>query len=470
MRSSLVFPLAVFGIPLGCALMLVYTTGFDGLYGQDAYAYLSQAQRIGAWLHHGGGWGEAHFPQGYPFSMALIGVGPGGPLLAARLLSIVAITGAALLVHRELRTMASDEGGNRIAVYALLSITCSPFLLRSSQVVMADASCILLLVAGYSCVLRFTRGASATSAFFAAVCVAVAFFFRYASAPIGLVLGVWLVISAFQQRRPLFLWSAALPALAAMVLLLSAGGEGALGHPWLRDWSPVNFFRRSFSTADGSAHYALPNALNVLKVIFHPGFLALGPVLILLFRRRDLKIPAIRLAALCAAVYLIFLMGPPYQNERFLLLAQPFLAIALFPAFLRLCAAIEQRGRRPALLLSAFAVGQLALFVPAMQGLVKHTVVEQRIAAAVNVRPERTVYSFSISEALRVRCPDRDVVELWGAPVERFMPGALVVFNPGAFAEQWKGMDPMLNWQRALDQGAETQVQWPDGWVLARIP
>jgi hypothetical protein len=53
--------------------------------------------------------------------------------------------------------------------------------------------------------------------------------------------------------------------------------------------------------------------------------------------------------------------------------------------------------------------------------------------------------------------------------VDRFEPGALVLFNPAANAEQWKDLAPMRNWQRAVDLGADTLGVRRDGWVLLRV-
>lgn len=459
------FHLFTLAVPAAVALVLTAGLGFDGLYGQDAYGYVHQAAGNAAV-------GSPHpgFPGGYPAAMAALGHLTGDLALAGRLLSLVSFIGIAWLLHFVLSLAHPALERGSITAYVLLGITFSPFLLRSSQVVMSDTWCAVLLMAGFVGVLHVQEEARSRWVAWTVLFLAGACWVRFAAAPVAIVLSVAMVRACVRGSRVGALWPLAIAVSALVLLVISDPSAAGLQHPWLRDWSPLNAFRRNFDTADGHAHYTLPNVLHVCKVVVHPGFFTLGPLLLLFFRWRDRKVPAAGLALACLLAYVVFLMGPPYQNERFLLLAVPFVAVALFPAYLRFRTALEARGRDPVLLLSAVAALQLALFVPAMNGLVKHNRVERRLAQSVNDRPEQVLYCFSVSEALRIRCPERRVIELWGAPVDRFEPGALVIFNPRAFAAQWSGMDPMLNWQRVLDQGATPVQEWPDGWIVARVP
>lgn len=458
------FTLLAFGVPTLLAVGLA-CMGFDGLYGQDAYGYLRQALAFPGPAGSG-----TTFPEGYPAIVAILGRAIGGPLIAARCVSVLSHAAVAWILFTLLGRAFPAADRKALACHAVCSVSLSPFLLRSSQVVMADAWCLFLLMAAFACLLRVREVPGPKWVFATTVALAGACWARYAAAPLALVFAAALVRYAVRSSKAKALWPLLLTAIVLAVLVPREAVHAALEHPWLREWSPVNAFRRRFVTADGLAQYTLPNVFHVAKVLVHPGFLTLGPLLLPFVRRADLRLPIVRLAVCGAAVYLVFLMGPPYQNDRFLLLAQPFLALALFPAFLRLHARLVALGRKPVRLLGAVAVLQLVLLVPAMRGYLRHNAVERRIAQAVNERPERVVYAFAVSGALRVRCADRSVHELWGAPVEHFEAGALVVFNPTEFARQWEGMDPMLNWQRALDRGAAPVMDWPDGWIIARLP
>jgi len=458
------FTLLAIGVPTLLAAGLA-CMGFDGLYGQDAYGYLRQALAFPG----PAGSGSA-FPEGYPAIVAILGRAIGGPLIAARCVSVLSHAAVGWILFTLLGRAFPAVERKALACHVVCSVCLSPFLLRSSQVVMADAWCLFLLVAAFACLLRMREAPGSKWVFAVTVALAGACWARYAAAPLAIVFLIALVWYAVRRSKAVALWPLLLAAIVLAVCIPNDAVHAALEHPWLREWSPVNAFRRRFATADGVARYKLPNVFHVCKVLVHPGFLTLGPLLLPFARRADLRLPIVRLAVCGAAAYLVFLMGPPYQNDRFLLLAQPFLAVVLFPAFLRLHARLVALGRNPVRLFGAVAGLQLVLLVPAMRSVLRHNAVERRIAHAVNARPERTVYAFSVSEALRVRCADRHVLELWGAPVEHFEAGALVVFNPAQFARQWEGMDPMLNWQQALDHGATRLMDWPDGWVLARLP
>jgi hypothetical protein len=146
----------------------------------------------------------------------------------------------------------------------------------------------------------------------------------------------------------------------------------------------------------------------------------------------------------------------------------PFAALLLWPAFTRLCA-LPSVVRWKATLVGGVVVVQLLLFARAIAPFVAHDRDLRELAAWVNAQGTSTVYTFGVDQALRTYGHQGAIIDLWNADVTRFEPGSLVLFDPAANAEQWKDLPPMRNWQRAVDQGADTLGVRGDGWVLLRI-
>jgi hypothetical protein len=147
--------------------------------------------------------------------------------------------------------------------------------------------------------------------------------------------------------------------------------EGVAGTP-LADWTPVNLFRRELHSDDGVLRYPLPNVVRLFAVFVHPGFLPLGVLLILFVRKSDLQGALQRATAAMLITYLLFVGSMPFQNDRVLLLAQPFAAFLLYPAFLRLWAKVVATTRYSTSVLVVVVALQAALFVRAMAPFIRN--------------------------------------------------------------------------------------------------
>jgi hypothetical protein len=209
--------------------------------------------------------------------------------------------------------------------------------------------------------------------------------------------------------------------------------------------------------------------VNALKVFVHPGFLLLGPVLIPFIRRGDLLAGPQRIAAGMVAAYLLFVMGMPFQNDRVLLLAQPFVAVLLFPAFGRAQHWVADKGLRPRVVVVPLVLVQLALFVRAMLPFMRQEQLERHWAAEVCATGRSRIYTHGLGGAIGTWCPAVQVTELWYAPIDRFEPGALLLVQPHALRHQWAGMDPATSFQRAQQQGLLTRLEGPEGWTLFEV-
>jgi hypothetical protein len=257
-------------------------------------------------------------------------------------------------------------------------------------------------------------------------------------------------------------------ALVACGALIALALGTAMDHPLGLQMRASNLFQRVFTTVDGEHRFLLPNGLFVLKPLVHPGFLLLAPVCWVFFRKADLRAAHGPVVGASLLAYLLFLGMLPDQNDRLLLPAVPLVALVGWPAFQRL-SAVPAVKRWERALVGAAVVAQLLLFARAIAPFVRQDRDQRELAEWVNGAGASTVYTFGVDQALRTYGHTGAVVDLWRKEVDRFEPGALVLFNPAANAEQWKDLAPMRNWQRAVDLGADTLGVRRDGWVLLRV-
>lgn len=455
------------GIPLLCAASLQLGWDFMGLYGQDAHDYFQKALAWSRWFTGGDAPTPILHPQGYPISGALIGFVIGGPLIALRALSILSL---GVVTGSVLRTLIrSGAGDARAMPFTVIAVLGSPFLLRGAMLIMSDLYAATFCMLSFACAHATMR--SAQNALLATILAGAAIGVRHAAAALMVPMLAVLVVRLLRGRSWGSLMAVGVGGIVAVLVAraLPGGPSGFPDHPWLRDWSLLNFFRRSFTTMDGAAHHALPNLVHALLPFAHPGFLPIGALLLPFVGWRDLRQAPRATAAIMIGAYTLFMAGIPFQNDRFLLLEVPLVAVVLFPAFDRCLTWLRSRSIPLAPAFMMVLAGQLALFAFSMRSFVALARTERELALLVSTRPERTLYQFSLGPALATHHVPQQVIDLWSGPVETFEPGSLVLFNPSAFGTQWRGRDPVMNWERAIGQGVDTIAQRKDGWVLVRV-
>ncbi len=449
-------------VPVLAIIVLDLGWGFHGLYNQDAHAYLRLVNELVAWWKGGAPPSNAYWPLGFPAAGAVVSLLTGSTLLGLRLVTALGWVLSVLAFRRILLDTGADR--TRAGLYTALTVGTSPFLLRHGVVVMSDVPAIALGLWSFRFGLRYanTRDSLICTAL-AATAVMVRFPMLVWVAPVL----TFSCVRAF-QRAPTVQRVLLGAMLIACVFLVRLAVAGALAHPLGLQLHPANLFRSAFDTVDGQHRFLIPNALYVLKPLWHPGFLLLAPLLWPFLRRYDLRSKLVWLSLATAGGYLLFLGMLPDQNDRLCLPAMPSVALVLWPAFDRLMVRYSGRGLwRMAVPLIVMV--QLVLFARAIAPFVEQDRMQRELSEWVKGEGATTVYTFGVDQALHSYGHQGGTVDLWRNEVEHFEPGALVLFNPDANAEQWKGRTPMLNWQRALVQGADTVGTRPDGWVLLRI-
>ncbi len=376
MKNALL--LFAFALALRVAVAVVWR--FDGLYGQDAYAYYDQAVAIARSFPLIRPPADFFWPNGYPLLAALLMLGVGQTALAAQLASL--LCGAALspLAYGLSVALFRDQG-QRAGVVAglILAVAGQPIL--SSVSAMSDMPALFWTMLALWLVVR-GQGLGARGqgpgegerqrvhsrqdairdmqyatriTFHASLDTPPSAFRLLPSALLALAAGLCLGLAAITRWLTLLLvpacvlyiitrakgWREAARDLVAMALggavavvpqfWLSLNRPDSLLHHWLLGWAPANFLRRQFETLDGVATYRVPVAVYNLEPLAHPAFLfpLLGLAALWGTWRLALRHawPALIVLLGWWGPFYLFLAGIPYENFRYGLILYPPLAL-----------------------------------------------------------------------------------------------------------------------------------------------
>ncbi|MCA1646527.1 MAG: glycosyltransferase family 39 protein [Chloroflexi bacterium] len=337
--------LPLFALALVLALPaggLAALRSFDGLYGQDAYAYfdygtVSVRQSI---LHLAPL--EAFFwPPGYPVLVALASFVTGPAALAGQLVSIV--LGALVPVFTALlvREIWPDDG--RLAVLAGACVAVCGQLWQSSIVVMADTTGLALATLSACALVRYGRTQQPVWLIVASAALAYATLARWIYGLVGIPFAAYALWSLPPARGRAARHAVAAVAVAAVLLVPVLGPSllGLLSHPsapatfagnlQVYSWAPINALRREFFTADGHLEYPLPNgvyyAIAPANLAFFGPLVAVWVPVGLWAALREWQRPTLLLVVGWAGIVYAFHAGAAWQNFRFTLAYLPPLAM-----------------------------------------------------------------------------------------------------------------------------------------------
>ena len=352
-------PPVLFGIAaatLGLVVLLpvaliVAWRGFDGMYGQDSFAYVNYASGpLADALRRLDMPPDFLWPPGYPLLAAIVGLFlPLGPT-AAQVVSLLAGALVPVFVALLGREVIPQQLGHRardgLPLLAGLVVALTGQLWQSSVVTMGDTSAVALATCGAWATCRYVRHGSRWALALAASAVVLAvetrLIYGLVALPLG-ALGLSGVARAYRQTPAraagdLLLGGAVALAVAGptLVPILRASLDG-LPPPFLAGlainrWDPLSIVSSTFVNYDGRLDYALPTGLfYLLQPVQHYWFTLLGllaiPGALAVTRWRSLASGAVLIAWPLLVVG--FLVGGAYQNTRFFLAAAPPLAILI---------------------------------------------------------------------------------------------------------------------------------------------
>ncbi len=325
-RLAYGIPLTLFFTSLAVRLMALYLTRFDGLYGQDSFAYYQYALDLRQALAIGELPPPFHWPIGFPsfivLMMGLVGTQP----MAGQLVNILAGAALAPLIYWLVLAYQPEAWRGGLAAGLLTAVAAQ--LLLSSLMVMSDVVGLFWATLSAWCLLRYWQHWRMKWLVLTAVALALAILTRWAY---GLLLIPWGLSSLLAARDSGMGWKQVIWAGGTAVfigaLLIGAQFLGKTpGEPshivdlQVVRWQPLNALRQTVQNTDGIFFYELPMGLYYLKPIAHPAYIfpLFVPFLLAgLWAIRQQPRAAVLLLVGWVLVVYLFMAGIAWQNWRF---------------------------------------------------------------------------------------------------------------------------------------------------------
>ena len=138
--------LILFFIPILFWLIIYWGYGFDGLYGQDSYEYLRYANAIRNFILTGENPGDYFWPLYYPIFGAIVSLVIKNTVISLQLISVLSLSVSSIYLYK-LMLLVFPFKKKITALYTILFFIFSPFVIRSSMIIMSDilATCFIIL-------------------------------------------------------------------------------------------------------------------------------------------------------------------------------------------------------------------------------------------------------------------------------------------------------------------------------------
>lgn len=475
-------------------LRLHYRGTFDGLYGQDAYAYYNFAGELGTAIREQRAPEAFFWPLGYP-ALLLSGLTLFGQSAAsAQWFSILLGAGLALLVYVLARQNDARYTGALLA--GVLMLLCGQAV-QSSIVIMADIPALFWATLSAVLVGIYAKKQQTATLTAAAVTLALASITRWLYLGLAVPFALALLLSwkwQLRWRQLVFALLTAAVIFAPQLAFSHNSPYPTFNHAWVTGWAAHNALQKTFANVDGYFEYSQVNALFYAQPFYDPYYLApvfvpLLPLGIWVSLRRK-PTGGVLLTGWVLLPY-IFLIGIPYQNNRFVLIVTPPIFVMVGLGFDRLMRVIHSvslpRGySRRALASAAFAgVSVLALLGGIqMYRAADHTVQtfvsmqqrEKQIAAWIMTRipSGAVVYTFGLTLTLE-HYGNFEVREIFYETPASLEAGwqhgqhDYLVINAWQVVHQWNGLAPQIAYHWLRDQRGLVPIGRIDNYTVFRI-
>jgi 4-amino-4-deoxy-L-arabinose transferase-like glycosyltransferase len=476
------------------ALLLALRAGFDGLYGQDAFAYADYALGpVRDWLRAGrlSGLPAFYWPPGYPILVALASFAVGPRPLTGQIVSLggatVAAAATTLLagdVARELvrdRESSATVPGWFVPLVAGGAVAATGQLWQSGIVVMADTTGLAAATLAAVGVARYGRSRRLGWLLLAAVAMAWATISRWIFGLVAVPFALATLVYLWQgDRRRGLLHGLAASILGLLIVapvlvpaLANLGGQAAFNADFqVYSWSPLNALRREFPTADGLLSYRFPNGLYYLLAPALPPFMA--PLLVLFAPFglvpcwRGRRSPLVLLVIGWLVVGYAFHAGAPWQNIRFVLAYLPPLAILSALGARQVIVAT----RRPWLVSAVLGIGLVWTLVGGarlLQDFLQRKEADLAIVRWVDAQTPANarLVTFGLSATFQ-HYSALDTEDVFDAIPDKLTSDrpTYLLLDVDSVEHQWQGLAPDLTYRALADAGRLVPLGEQRGYTL----
>ena len=466
--------------PLFLLIGIALIFNFNGLYGQDAHEYLSLCRKLNEFFETGKNFSSPWFPIFYPLAGLIVSKILRSDIIAMQVVSMISWV---MAFHYFRKLMRQFFGEEKLTIpYSLLFFAFSPYILRFSLLSMSDSLCLWFLIAAYDHTFRTYKKFSPPNLIAASLYAGMAMASRYLVVIILALPLILLAISILKLPRKEWWWLFIFAVLIIIPLLpdylithrilFFRLDHGRLFFNYASDayqWNPVNFFKASFSSTDGLQHYRQWNILFVFFNWFHPAYFFPGIFLRLFIRKEDFQKPEIRWLTVVVIGYAWYLAGLRYQNMRYLILTFPFILVILFPAFRRAIEFLKMKISFQIILFFVMII-QLSLFAYSSKPLYDLNHAEKEMAVTLKKFPGKTVYTCSVTGALRSYGVPNNIFDLYLEKIDRVEPSSLLLFNEAYFPPHFADKNPMINYNFIRSNyHLHALTNFSSGWTLYEI-
>lgn len=443
-------------------LFLVMWLGFDfnGLYGQDAHEYLRYSKALTAFMESGTDPGSFVWPKLFPVLGTVIGF-TGIPIgFALQLISLFAMLGAIYFAQRCLLLLYKTSGG----LFLLLAAATQVYFVRSGLLVMSDALAACFVMGFVYNYLRLRQKQDFKYFIWIGLFAIAGAFTRYAVVPlitIPLIHAAWMVTQKWNVALRIASGLAVI-VVGCLILFWNSKAIGLISSI-SGEWNPANLFRREFIFQSHKESYWVPNGVYIWSNFAHVGYLSSGILLLLWSPRWNFKLPFLWMSLL---VYLIFLGGIGYQNQRFMVISHLVVLILIFPAFQSLMTWLKQKKLHWVFVAGTLALNAAFFYYSFSRMFAMHRFEKVVAERALELEDDKPIYAFYVTASLGSYDVPNERVDLWDKEIE-FEKGGYVIFNPKQFEDNTR---VMKNWE-AVNRNFELEIidELPENWNIYRI-
>lgn len=432
-------------IPLLLFIVSNFGIGFNGLYGQDSHAYFQYANLLKTVNFNYSEAGFLYWPKMFSTIAALLSYLGISVLTAFQLISISSLIFSLLIANKIIKLLFNKSGH----LFLLLGGALSVYFSRGGIILMSDMFATLLVITTFY-FYYINRSSPNNFKLFGTLLFAfLAVLSRYACLPIVVAPVIATLLQGFLNLKNLQRVLVLILSIGSMIFLLQFNDRFFdLGKEMLGQWSFSNVFLRETHNENGTNFHTVPNVLYVLGNFAHFGYLSFG-VLLLPFYKKLKGIDKTMLISLM--IYLGFLSGLPTQNYRFLMLSHLLVLILLFPAFEALLLFLKEK-RVKVLFIVGTILFNLTFYMYSFGKTFNVYKVEKEVVEEIkSLKSDQPIYSFYVDQSFKSYGLENETRNFYYKEFASFEKGALVVFNPEKFKEQWEGTNVMNNWNILID-------------------
>ena len=335
---------------------------------------------------------------------------------------------------------------------------------------MSDMLSCLFIVLTYYHLFRYRENNRLLSLLYLLLAATFAFFSRYASVPLlipPVIYGFYLLFK--NSDKVVKIGAALVLATVAIIFLWLNNRLLSLSSELFNQWNIRTIFSRSVETQDGTFHRTVPNVLYIFGNFFHIGYLALGVLLIPFYKYSS---GALREKVLLIALVLYFLtlVGLETQNYRFLILSHPLVLVLLFGAFDRFYGKLSLRRLDEVFVVGVLLFNAAFFYYSFRKTFAVHKTEKEVTTALKELNHDGVIYAFYVDQSFSSYDISNEVKNLYMNTFTEFESGALIVYNPVNFADQWAGTKVEMNWKQLISNyELDTLVYLNSNWRIYEI-